>query len=125
MAEVESKLSSAEEALLGSVNEDADHGDRLGSVTPAATSLALTQVLCRRFEDVRHSAEVRRAELEVAVELSQKFDDNLRDVSGRLDEIARDAETHCELPGAAKVEELQHHAIEQKVPFDKILFLFF
>lgn len=117
MTEVESKLLSTEETLLGALNEQAAQCDR--PVDPAATSLASTQVLRRRFDDVRRSAEVRHAELEVAVEMTRKFDDKLQDVSGRLDEIAHDVETHSELPRASKVEELQQYVVEQKVTFEQ------
>lgn len=101
VTEVESKLSSAEEALLGTVNEDVS--SQSTSVIPA-TSPALTTVLHRRLGDVKHTIEVRHTELEVAVEMRQMFDDKVRDVSGRMDDIARDTETHCELPHASEVE---------------------
>jgi len=101
VTEVESKLSCAEEALLETVNEDVS--SQSTSVIPAS-SPALTTVLHRRLCDVKHTVEVRHTELEVAVEMSQKFDDKLRDVSGRLDDIARDTETRCELPRASEVE---------------------
>jgi len=60
---------------------------------------------------------MRRAELEVAFEMSHKFDNKLRDVSGRLDEISSNVETQCERPGDHEVEELQQHIIQQKVAF--------
>lgn len=109
---MESKLSSAEEAVLGALNEEVS--SRLTSAVPAS-SPASTQILRRRLIDIRHSVEVRHVELEAAVEMSRKFDDKLHDVSDRLDEIDRDTENLCQLPAPAEVD-IQQHISEQKVP---------
>ena len=108
VTEVESKLLSAEEALVAALNEEIS-----GQSTSAipATSPAQTPVLHRRLIDVKHRIEVRHTELEVAVEMSEKFDNKLHDVSDRLDDIAHDTETNCQLPHGSEVE-LQ----QQKVP---------
>lgn len=111
MTEVKSKLSYAEEALLGVLNEEIS--DTSTSMVPD-TPLPLTQMLHRRLNDVEHSGEVRHAELENAVEMCEKFDDKLHDVSYRLDEIARDIESYCQLPCATAVD-AQQHISRQKV----------
>lgn len=103
---------SAEEALLGALNEEASRCDR-----PMSTSPASAQVLRRRFDDISRGGELRRTELEVAVQMSHKFDDKLRDVSDRLDEIASNVESQCELPDDHQVEEVQQHIVRQKVSF--------
>ena len=114
MTEVESGLMSADKALLGALNEDIS--GRLKSLIPS-TVLASTQIVQRRVDDVKRSVEARHQELEVAVKMSHKFDDKLRDVSSQLNDIAHNAETHCKPPCATDVD-LQQHISEQKVFVD-------
>lgn len=111
VTEAESELGSAEEALLGALNEEIS--GRATSLVPA-TSPTLTRVLHRRLYEVKHSIEVRCVELKVAVEMSQKLDDKLRDISGHLDEIAQDTESFCRLPHVTGID-LQQHISQQKV----------
>jgi len=106
---VESRLSVTEETLLGALNEETP-------MIPTTFSVEASQVLHQRLDDVTSSAAERHKELETAVEMCQAFDDKVLDVSGRLDELDRDAESLCCIPEV----DLQQHVAQQKVPWHRL-----